>query len=196
MLTEDIDSSIRAVLDGATVMVDPGLISREFAPVSVSALWNQRLRWAQGWFQVSLRYGRAGLRSQRLSIRQRLGFFHLLVWREVYPWLSMQMFPIVAFWVWRDGFSSVNWFIPLFILTTLFTQSAGPGQVAFAYARAAPELRWRTMWFVRYLGVSFFLYVPFKNLVGVVGQMKELMGEKQWKVTPRSLGTASQVNSK
>jgi hypothetical protein len=53
MPTEDIDSSLRALLDGHRIASDPFLVSRELAPVTVRALWNQRMRWAQGWFQVS-----------------------------------------------------------------------------------------------------------------------------------------------
>ena len=48
MLTEDIDSSMRVVERGGTIVSDPGLISEELAPVTAKALWNQRMRWAQG----------------------------------------------------------------------------------------------------------------------------------------------------
>ena len=51
MLTEDIDSSIRTVADGYRIKTDPLIISRELAPTSLSALWNQRMRWAQARFK-------------------------------------------------------------------------------------------------------------------------------------------------
>ncbi|HWH32002.1 MAG TPA: response regulator, partial [Egibacteraceae bacterium] len=95
MLTEDIDSSLRVVEAGGRIASDPGLISRELGTTTFRQLWNQRMRWAQGWFQVSIRHLWRALRSPGLSVRQKLGALHLLGWREVYPWLSLQMFPII-----------------------------------------------------------------------------------------------------
>jgi cellulose synthase/poly-beta-1,6-N-acetylglucosamine synthase-like glycosyltransferase len=103
MLTEDIDSSMRVVEAGGKIASDPTLLSRELAPVNLTALWNQRMRWAQGWFQVSRKHVLRGLRSSHLSIRQKAGLFYLLGWREIYPWVSLQMIPIVAFWATRPG---------------------------------------------------------------------------------------------
>ena len=67
MLTEDIDSSLRVIEAGGRIVSDPRLVSTELAPDRWGALWNQRMRWAQGWSQVSLRYldklgGRPALR--------------------------------------------------------------------------------------------------------------------------------------
>ena len=44
------------VESGETIISDPDLVSTELAPETLGALWNQRLRWAQGWSQVSLRH--------------------------------------------------------------------------------------------------------------------------------------------
>ena len=187
MLTEDIDSALRAVEAGYRIASDPHLISRELAPTTLKALWNQRMRWAQGWFQVSLKHLWRGLRSPKLSVRQKLGFLQLLGWREVYPWISVQIFPIVAFWAWRyGGLSNLDWFVPIFVLTTIFTLSVGPGQTLFAYLLAAPELRRHRRWFVSYLFVASLFYTEFKNMINRVSQAKEVTGEKQWKVTPRA----------
>lgn len=87
MLTEDIDSSLRVLRAGGRIVSDRGLVSTELAPDRVAALWNQRMRWAQGWSQVALRHLRAALRSPELTLRQRLGCLHLLGWRELFPGL-------------------------------------------------------------------------------------------------------------
>ena len=192
MLTEDIDSALRTVEAGHKIAVDPLLISRELAPTTLKALWNQRMRWAQGWFQVSLKHLWRGLRAPKLSFRQKLGFLQLLGWREVYPWISVQIFPIIAFWAWRyGGLASLDWFVPVFVLTTIFTLSVGPGQTLFAYLLAAPELRERKRWFVSYLFVASLFYTEFKNVINRISQVKEVTGEKQWKVTPRASGKDS-----
>ena len=80
MLTEDIDSSVRAVREGYRIVSDPFLVSRELAPLTLKALWTQRMRWSQGWFQVCLRHTLATLRSPNVSLRQKLGHVHLLAW--------------------------------------------------------------------------------------------------------------------
>jgi cellulose synthase/poly-beta-1,6-N-acetylglucosamine synthase-like glycosyltransferase len=186
MLTEDIDSALRAVESGLRIGSDPYLVSRELAPTTLKALTNQRLRWAQGWFQVSLRHMIVALRSRRLTPRQKFGFVHLLAWRELYPILSLQMFPIVLFWLYGPAPRDVNWLVPIFVLTSLFTLSVGPWQTLFAYLRAEPDIRRRGSWFVSYLVVSSVFYTPFKNLLAVIAQLKEVRRERAWKVTPRS----------
>ncbi|MCW5848875.1 MAG: glycosyltransferase [Anaerolineae bacterium] len=187
MLTEDIDSSLRVTEAGHRIASDPHLLSRELAPVTVKALWNQRMRWAQGWFQVSMKHVGRALRSPHLTARQKLGLLHLLGWREIYPWLAFQMIPIVAYWAWRaGGLDKIDWFVPIFILTSLFTLTVGPGQTLFAYWLAVPELRQRRNWFWFYLLMASLFYTEFKNMIARVAQVKEAMHERQWKVTPRA----------
>ncbi|WP_091457786.1 glycosyltransferase family 2 protein [Actinokineospora iranica] len=190
MLTEDIDSSFRALLSGHKLVYDPLLLSRELAPVTMRALWNQRMRWAQGWSQVSRRHLAAALRSTQLSKRNKMGTAFLLGWRELYPWLSVQMIPVVAFLAWRAGGpQNLDWAIPTFVLTSLYTLSAGPVMVLFSWRLAAPEIRKNKRWFVAYLFVSTFFYTEMKNLISRVAHIKELLGERQWIVTPRQSGS-------
>ncbi|HNO92992.1 MAG TPA: response regulator [Anaerolineales bacterium] len=187
MLTEDIDSSIRVTMDGVKIASDPDLISRELAPTNLKTLWNQRMRWAQGWHQVSLKHLLQALASKKLTVRQKFGAFWLLGWREAYPWLSMQMFPIILFWIQKyHGVENINWLIPIFVMATLFTLSVGPGQVFFSYRLSLPEIKQHKGWFVFYFIVTSLVYTEFKNTIGRVAQIKELFKERQWKVTPRS----------
>jgi len=186
MLTEDIDSSMRLVEAGGTIVSDPGLVSTELAPETIRALWNQRMRWAQGWSQVSLRHLRPMLRRPGATLRSRAGAFYLLAWREIYPWISLQMFPLLAFWMIR-GNPPIDWFVPIFVATTLFTLTAGPGQMLFASMLAHPTIKRHRTWFAYFLFASLFLYTEFKNVIVRTAHLKELMGERTWKVTPRTL---------
>jgi DNA-binding response OmpR family regulator/cellulose synthase/poly-beta-1,6-N-acetylglucosamine synthase-like glycosyltransferase len=189
MLTEDIDSSMRVLLRGRRIVIDPGLVSRELAPTTVRALWRQRMRWAQGWFQVSRRHLAEGWKSPSFTMRNKLGLFVLLGWREIYPWLSLQMFPLIAFLAWREGgVARLDWLIPSLVLLTLFTIAVGPGQALFAYKLAVPELR-RKRWFVAYFFTAV-IYTEFKNAIARVAQVKELSGEHRWVVTPRTTLTS------
>lgn len=187
MLTEDIDSSFRALEAGCRIASDPHLISRELAPATLTALWNQRMRWAQGWLQVTLRHAWRGMRSQYLSPRQKLGLFHLLAWREIYPWLSLQMFPIIAYWTVKLGsVQRLDWFVPIFVLTTLFTLTVGPGQAIFAYRNADPAIKQRRGWFISYFLIASIFYSEFKNVINRIAVIKQIMGDKKWVVTPRA----------
>lgn len=185
MLTEDIDSSIRALYAGSRLRYDPHLLSWELAPVTLRALWHQRLRWAQGWFQVSRRHLATGLRCPALSVRNKLGLLFLLCWREIYPWVALQMYPLIGFLVWRaGGLAQIDWLVPTLLLTSVYTGSVGPSQALFAWWMAAPDLRRRPAWFVRYLAVSV-LYGEWKNVVTRVAHLNELTGQHNWVVTPR-----------
>lgn len=186
MLTEDIDSSMRVVAGGGRIVSDPGLVSTELAPPSWRGLWNQRLRWAQGWSQVSLRHLVAMLRNNQLSGRQRLGLAYLLGWREIYPWISLQVFPILLYWFLR-GAPPIDWFVPLFVFTTLFTTSAGVMQTWTAWRLARPHLRRHRRWFLAFGLASLFFYTEYKNVITRTAHLKELMRERQWKVTPRPI---------
>jgi len=186
MLTEDIDSTFRVLERGYKIASDPYLISRELAPISVKALWNQRMRWAQGWFQVSLKQILPLLHSSKLSRQQKTGILQLLVWREIYPWVSWQIFPIVGYWAWSmGGFHRIDWFVPILVITTIVTLGTGPAQLIFIWRVADEAIKQHGRWFWSYLVVSFFFYTEFKNLVARVAQVKEAMGERVWQSTPR-----------
>ena len=184
-LTEDIDSSIRAVRIGAKIINDPGLISRELAPVNLSALWKQRMRWAQGWFEVSLRHGHAAISRSGLSLRQRYGLWMLLGWREIFPWVASLMWPTLAFFIWRDDGLDLANAPQIFWLTTAFTITTGPILVAFAYRLGAPEIRQHRSWWWQYVFASVFVYSEFKNVIVRVAQMRHLLRQNEWVVTPR-----------
>lgn len=186
MLTEDIDSSIRAVVAGYKITGDRDLVSEELAPTSMKQLLNQRLRWAQGWFQVSFRRLLPALLSPRVSVRQKLGLLHLLVWRELFPWYSIQVVPIMGYWIWIYGWNYIQWTIPVFLATTAFTVSTGPGQIILAYSLARKPMKKNVGWFVQYLFVSTFFFSPFKDALSRIAHVKEAMGERAWKVTSRA----------
>ena len=53
MLCEDIDSALRAYGEGKRAVHDMNVKSYEMAPTFWMAFWKQRMRWTQGWTQVS-----------------------------------------------------------------------------------------------------------------------------------------------
>ena len=100
ILTEDIDSTIRAIgKESANIVHDLNVTSYELAPTSLSALWKQRLRWAQGWTQVSLRHYRLTFtksKSGNRSPKTRLGLLLLLLVREFSYYIVTQYLCLVV----------------------------------------------------------------------------------------------------
>ncbi len=96
MLTEDIDSSLRALLAGYRIVHERDVVSTELAPTTLRAWWKQRTRWSQGWFQVTLRHGAAIRRTKALRGPARLYWTALLSWREAFPIVSVQLFSVLA----------------------------------------------------------------------------------------------------
>nr|WP_246416310.1 glycosyltransferase family 2 protein [Nocardioides luti] len=187
-LTEDIEASMRLLEAGGRIVNDPGLVSRELAPETAKSLWNQRMRWAQGWFQVSCRHFVSTLRSPTLSLRQKLGVVYLLGWRELYPWVAMMAWPLFGFLAWRDGGLDLG--SPMFLLLTLFITLSGPLQTLAAWRLAAPDLRQHPSWFVMAALANLLFYTELKNLVNRVAHLKQLRGEHQWVVTPRTAASS------
>ncbi len=186
MLTEDIDSSIRCLLAGAHLAYDPGIVSRELAPATWSALWRQRLRWAQGWFQVTRRHGWRFVDNPTLSLQQRFGLAFLLRWREVQPWIVQLVLPLMVFWLWQNNWSlSEVTDTNLLLLATTLVLSTAPGQTLFAWLRAGPTTRKHPWWFIGYLFVGALFYGEWRNLVARTAHLRELLGVSEWAITPR-----------
>ncbi len=187
MLTEDIDSSMRSLRQGFSIVSDPGLVSTELAPVTMRALWHQRMRWAQGWTQNAVRHLIPVLKSDRLTWRQKIGASFMLGWVQIVPWITIQVIPILGFAAWRHGgFNHLDWLIPLFVLLSVFTLSVGLAQTVFAYVLGDPRIRSHRGWFVLYALHSMLWFGELKNLICRVAHLKELIGERQWRITPRA----------
>lgn len=100
MLCEDIDSALRACAKGRKAVHELNAVSYELAPTHFSAFWKQRLRWAQGWTQASIRHLKmtwnrvqCDNEEQRTrSARVRFGIFSLLLIREWSYYLVTQYF--------------------------------------------------------------------------------------------------------
>ncbi len=182
MLTEDIDGTLRGILQGVKFVHDRSIISTELSPITVKGLWYQRKRWAQGWFQCALQYQIPVLFSKFLNIRQKFLWVTLLSWRVFYDVVSMLLFPvIIAFWLYIGKVVlPVNGFI---IFAVIFTLANGPFQALAAYKNAAKPKA--PMW--RYAAYSLFVwpYTMFKSFVNLVAMRDELAGEKKWIVSKR-----------
>jgi len=70
MQTEDIDVSVRMLLQKHSIDFCPEARSGELAPVNLKALFKQRLRWAIGWDEVSLQLFRKVVKADAQGTRK------------------------------------------------------------------------------------------------------------------------------
>lgn len=93
MLTEDIDSALRALGKNINVIHELNAVSYELAPTTYRALWKQRLRWAQGWTQASIKHAKLAWNKAEEGNRKfsvRAGIVSLLFVRELSYYLVTQ----------------------------------------------------------------------------------------------------------
>ena len=76
MLTEDVDVSARALLDGHVITFCPEARSGELSPAGTRALVAQRLRWFMGWEQVTTKYYWKCFFTG-LALHRKIGFCYL-----------------------------------------------------------------------------------------------------------------------
>ena len=185
MLTEDIDSSVRTLLAGRRLIHDRSILSFELAPTQPRHWFFQRKRWAQGWLEVTLAYSAGAVGSKHLSLGQKLLWLYLLAWREIYPLLGMQFFPLVfaAWWLGRP----LHWFgTPLLIATSILNLTVGLFQTWVTYQRGSDEER-RSLgrWYFVY-GLFSLAYTTVKTTVTLVAQYGHLRRDRAWVTTPRT----------
>lgn len=181
-LTEDIDATLRAILQGSHIVHDRWIVSTELAPETMTGLWFQRKRWAQGWFQCSLKYQIAVMQCEFLNVFQKFMWTTLLMWRVIYDILSHLLLPVVfAFWLTRGKIEMpMNGFI---WFSLFFVMLSGPFESLVAYKNAS--LPKAPVWQYFYYAFFAFWYTLFKNTIQVVAIRDELLGKREWVVSQR-----------
>ncbi len=93
MVTEDIDISWKLQLDHWDIRFEPNALCWILTPETLTGLWKQRLRWAQGGAEVLLKYARdlASWRKRRMWMVY-LEFFTSVIW-------SYFMLVIIILWL-------------------------------------------------------------------------------------------------
>lgn len=88
---EDIDMSIRALLNGVKLAYDPSIIAFEQAPTTLKGWFIQRLRWGEGWTQLLSLYYIKILSSTKLSLKQQFLWIYFLTKRFMLPLLFLSI---------------------------------------------------------------------------------------------------------
>ncbi|XRB20272.1 glycosyltransferase family 2 protein [Pseudoscourfieldia marina] len=178
MLTEDVDSAIRALSHGYKVWYDHHLVALEQPPPSFHALLKQRLRWSQGWFQVARRSILPMYTSERFAL-----------WTKVGMWWMLKML---------IGVQMLYSLVLCFILVNVSTTYGLSTTLKVSVANAIPT--WIMLFgFIELPFTNKLLYAvitPFTafafQLIDLMAQVRLLVGYSQWNVTPRF--TKQQMN--
>lgn len=193
-LTEDIDITVRALLRGRRILHDRSIISTELAPSDIGSWFYQRLRWAQGWHQVTLAWSRGILGSAALSWKQKVYWGAILPWRELFAVISPQAFPILLALVsvqLRFG-GSWRWHPYLTATTVLtFLSCAAAALVAHRHQTLLTRDARRLDTLIFVVLSPFLTFVA--NTITFVAWARECRREREWIPTPR--GDLSLVTS-
>jgi cellulose synthase/poly-beta-1,6-N-acetylglucosamine synthase-like glycosyltransferase len=195
MLTEDIDSSIRALLAGARIVHDRSIVSTELATTTVPTWYSQRLRWAQGWFQVTLRHQRAIWQTGRLSGPQKAYWTYVLGWREIYPALSLQVLSLLTADLILDR--PIEWITkPSLMVSAVFTILIGLLATVWTWKVSLQSSRDHGLRAYLLFALFSFPYTVARNAVAMIATLRELVGFRRWVVTRRVASSpATEVTS-
>lgn len=108
ILLEDLEMAYRLQRAGGEVRVDPQVVTYERNPVTFTAWWNQRKRWARGGMQVARRYLGRNLLSGPPSLPARLDFAATLGGLLALPVLAAAS-PLLALALWNGSAAFSGW---------------------------------------------------------------------------------------
>lgn len=192
MLTEDIDSALRAYGMGKNAVHDMNVTSFEMAPNAFKSFWKQRLRWAQGWTQASIKHMPllwTNPPNKKRGMDERFGILSLLLVREISYYLVTQhtcllISFIIVDWPHNAGefvkliffrYPMAEWFFFATIIALLFT-------LYFTEKVRSEFTSWKSM------VVFSVIYVPYLILLavmGLYGHAREIVKYSSWNPTAR-----------
>ncbi len=185
MLTEDIDASLRTLLQGHNIVHDPTIVTTELAPVDLPSYWSQRKRWAQGWLEVALKHQFSVLRSTRLDHWQKVYWTMLLGYSAAFHLIALQAFPLM-FALALTGTTPPEVASEFVSAATFLTLISGPLMTFAAWMVRNNVVRYaRKDYFLFCLFIPF--YCVFKNLIAIIAIYDHMLGNTEWVVTPRGL---------
>jgi cellulose synthase/poly-beta-1,6-N-acetylglucosamine synthase-like glycosyltransferase len=180
-LTEDIDASLRTLLNGYKILHDRSIVTSELAPASLKTFWFQRKRWAHGWLEVSLLYQRRLWRSPHFNNWQRFYWTYLLYYCKFFALVSVQLLPVLLAFLLVPGAVSGQ-MRGYFLIAGGLSLFSGIYQI-LATAKIASR-RYPLAYYLKHV-LFLPVYVTLKNSITIVAIYDYLNGENTWVVTPR-----------
>ncbi|KAL1970099.1 hypothetical protein VTN77DRAFT_6504 [Rasamsonia byssochlamydoides] len=193
MLTEDIDSALRAFGQGAKVVHDVNVVSFELAPTTPAAFWKQRLRWAQGWFQASIRHihlvWTPSVEGKHRSLKQRFGLLSLLYIRELSYYLITQYLCLVISIIITDFPKTGEELVTLLffqypVAWWLFLMSI-VAFLATLYITFHARSEFVSWWMIIAFTVTYPAQLMLTAVMGLFGHARQVSKYVKWNPTPR-----------
>lgn len=186
-LIEDVDSSVRAYLQGYEIVVEPEIESLELAPPRLKDWWDQRRRWAQGYIQVGRQFLRTLIKSSKLSNWNKVNWLYTIYGREIgyaYALLALLQLGFIRFvsgspWT-HFGRDIIGISLAL-LLATGFIQVAALGVQTHRFRLERLPVTWCLTFALFYP-----IYQVMKSIVTISGLADELLGRSVYRVTPRT----------
>ncbi|MCJ1331218.1 hypothetical protein MMC10_007906 [Thelotrema lepadinum] len=193
MLTEDIDSALRAVSRNCKTVHDSNVVSYELAPVTWQSFWKQRLRWTQGWTQASIKHiimtWNKPIHGQRGFV-QRFGLFSLLFIREISYYLTSQFtLLVVAIVILRFPDSGISlahlvfftypvsaWFFIISIVCLILT----------LWITNLVKSEFVSRWMIIQFSIFYPFYLTLFAVIGLYGHARQIIRYSSWNPTARS----------
>jgi len=194
MLTEDIDSALRAFGHGANAVHDLNVTSFELAPTTMPAFWKQRLRWSQGWLQASIRHIklvwiRSEVEGKHRTLTQRFGLLSLLLVRESSYYLITQYLCLVISIVITDFprsgselYKLVFFQYPVAWWLFIISIASFLGTLYITFHTRSEFIKW---WTIPVFTATFPVQLVLTAMMGLFGHARELSHFVKWDATPR-----------
>jgi len=178
MLTEDIDSGLRAHMGSYNLGYCYDMVSSELAPTSILSLYKQRLRWAQGWLQVTLRhYINFILKSG--SLWEKIVVTFLLPFREFFHYGAIHVGTSCVIYLIKYGFNIENLYLLPFTVVVIIINGIKMLITELNYGKRRPLHQY----VIYYILLPF--YDMFKLFVMLGSHIHEIYDDQAWRVTVR-----------
>ncbi|KAF2198031.1 N-acetylglucosaminyltransferas-like protein [Delitschia confertaspora ATCC 74209] len=197
MLTEDIDSALRAFSRGSKAVHDLNVTSFELAPTTFPAFWKQRLRWAQGWAQASLKHVKMVYNkpvdpirnSYKRDFTARFGVLSLLLIRELSYYLVTQYTCLVLSFIivkfpksGAELFRLVYFQYPvsqwLFIISVVCL-------IATLWITNRVRSEFVSRWMIVVFSIQYPFYLVLSATIGLYGHARQIVQYNSWNPTSR-----------
>ncbi|THY83125.1 hypothetical protein D6C93_08976 [Aureobasidium pullulans] len=192
MLCEDIDSALRAYGEGKKAVHDMNVLSYEMAPTNFAAFWKQRMRWAQGWTQASIRHMPLIWNSPpdgKRTVNERFGVLSLLFVREISYYLVTQHTCLLLSFIitgWPKNptelvelvffrYPMAEWFLFATVVCLIFT---------LAITQMARS-EFTTFWMMILFSIIYTPYLILMATMGIYGHARQIIGYSKWNATSR-----------
>lgn len=180
MLTEDIDCAVRALYAGYKGKYDDEIVSSEEAPNGLWDLIVQRTRWAQGWFEVSIKHF-AKFFKMPVSFGAKLGILNLFILRELLCHVKLLALPLIVARYIRFG-PVTDYFggAVLFYSFLPYILQLVAGLIA------DKDQYWDAKWKVFALIAALIFYTFFESFIIMRAHIRYFMSQNEWITTPRA----------